>query len=125
MTFDEFRAFCLSLPQATEDVQWGDDLLFRIGKKIFASYWLNPEGAHRVTFKCTPERCAELLECEGIDRAPYVGRYHWIALKDLTVLPAAELRDLVRQSYELVATKVPAARPKPQARKPRPSSRSA
>ena len=45
MNFDSFRKLCLSLPHATEDVQWGDDLLFRIAGKIFASYNLNPRQA--------------------------------------------------------------------------------
>src|SRR5207248_8730790 len=98
MNFDSVRKFCLSLPHATEDVQWGDDLLFRIAGKIFTSYNLNPASRHRITFKCTPERGAELLEIGGIERAPYVGRYGWISLRSLDVLPSAELKQLLQSS---------------------------
>jgi len=107
VNFDSFRKFCLSLPEATEDVQWGNDLLFRIRKKIFASYNLDPAAEHRLTFKCTPERFAELLERDGIERAPYVGRYHWVAVRDFSVLPGDQLRSLVRQSYAMAAAKAP------------------
>jgi len=107
VNFDAFRKFCLSLPNASEDVQWVDDLLFRVGGKIFASYSLDPAAENKLTFKCTPERAAELLEHEGVERAPYVGRYHWVAVKDFAVLGSDELRELVRTSYEMVAAKPP------------------
>ena len=106
MNFDSFRRFCLSLPEATEDTQWGA-LLFRIRKKIFATYELDGAPQKRITFKCTPETCAELLERDGIERAPYVGRYDWVAVRDFRTLPGEELRDLVRKSYEMAAAKAP------------------
>jgi len=107
MNFDRLRAFCLSLPEATEDVQWDNDLLFRIRGKIFASYNLEPP--HSITVKCAPERGAELLEIEGIKRAAYVGRYGWITISNFSILPDQEFRELVRASYDLVASKVPAS----------------
>ena len=36
MDIEELRRYCLSLPHATEDVQWGNNLLFRIAGKMFA-----------------------------------------------------------------------------------------
>jgi len=104
MTFDSFRKLCLSLPEATEDVQWENDLLFRIRGKIFATYNLEPP--HGITLKSAPERGAELLEMEGIKRAAYVGRYGWITISSFSILPDSEFRNLVRDSYELVASKV-------------------
>ena len=104
---DSIREYCLSLPEATEKVQWEDDLLFCIGGKIFTAVSLNPAGQDRITFKCDPETFAELLEREGARPAAYVGRFKWIALRDFNVLPAAELRELIRASYELVKAKLP------------------
>lgn len=120
MTFESFRKLCLSLPDATEDVQWENDLLFRIRGKIFASYNLEPP--HGITLKATPERGAELLEVEGIERAAYVGRYGWITLRSFTILPDPELRDLVRESYDLVASKA-AGKTKAQAKSTRTPAR--
>ena len=102
MNVDEIRAFCLGFPDATEKLQWGDDLCFKIGGKIFSMLGLdNP----RLCFKCTPEKFAELIEYEDIRPAPYVGRYKWVMLDRLTALRDDEVRDLIHESYQMVAAK--------------------
>jgi predicted DNA-binding protein (MmcQ/YjbR family) len=103
---DHIRALCLSLPDATEDMPWHDDLC-KIGGKIFTGMVLSDGRFPRITLKCTPEKFHELLEIEGISIAPYVGRYNWVTLANPNVLPADEIEDLIRQSYDLVATKAP------------------
>jgi predicted DNA-binding protein (MmcQ/YjbR family) len=101
---DAIREFCLAFPEATEKLQWGDELCFKVGGKIFVMLGLdNP----RMCFKCTPEMFAELIEREDIRPAPYVGRYKWVMLDRLDAVSWGELRDLIRQSYELVAAKAP------------------
>ena len=107
MDNESARAFCLSFPHATEDVQWGDDLLFRIGNKIFAVIALNPAASLRICFKTTPEKFAELIECEDILPAPYMARNHWVALVRWDALPAAELKRMLRASYEMIKAKLP------------------
>ncbi len=104
MKVDAIREFCLSFPQATENLQWGDDLCFKIRGKIFAIMGLdNPQ----LCFKCTPENFAELIEREDIHPAPYVGRYKWVMLDRIDALGRDELRECIRQSYEMVAAKAP------------------
>jgi predicted DNA-binding protein (MmcQ/YjbR family) len=104
MNVDSIRAYCLSFPHATEKLQWGDDLCFKVGEKIFCMLGLdNP----RMCFKCTPETFAELIEREDVRPAPYVGRYKWVMLDRLDAVPWDELEDLIRQSYEMVAAKAP------------------
>lgn len=105
MDHESVRAFCLSLPHVTEDVQWGADLLFRIGNKMFAVLAL--EQGHCLSFKCTPEMFAELTERDGIVPAPYVARYHWVALEHFGALKDSELKPLLRNSYEMVLAKLP------------------
>ncbi len=107
MNFDSIREYCLSLPQTDEIVQWENDLLLRIGGKMFVVMALDPASPYRISFKCTPEEFAELTEREGIDPAPYVARYHWVALKSFDALPQAELKRLIRDSYEMVKSKLP------------------
>ena len=106
MSVDWVRRCCLSFPHATEMVQWGDDLTFRIGNKMFAVAPLVPAPVV-LSFKCTPEEFAELVEREGIIPAPYMARNHWVALEKEDALPAKELKRLLRQSYELVKAKLP------------------
>jgi predicted DNA-binding protein (MmcQ/YjbR family) len=94
----------LSFPHATENLQWGDDLCFKVGGRIFALLSLS-SVPQRLMFKCTPESFAELVEREDIVPAPYVGRYKWVSLERLDVLPWTEVKDLIEQSYEMVAAK--------------------
>ncbi len=104
MNADAVREFCLAFPRATEKLQWGDDLCFKIGGKIFTIVGLdNP----RLCFKCTPETFAELIEREDVRPAPYVGRYKWVMLDRLDAVGWPELRRLIQQSYEMVAAKAP------------------
>ena len=108
MDIESVRSFCLSLPHVDEKVQWGSDLLFRIGEKMFAVVSLEPASDHCMSFKCTPEKFAELTEQDGILPAPYVARYHWVALERFDALPERELKQLLRIAYELVHEKLPA-----------------
>ncbi|HSY90871.1 MAG TPA: MmcQ/YjbR family DNA-binding protein [Candidatus Binatus sp.] len=106
MSVDDLRKYCLSFPDATENLQWGDDLCFKIRGKIFATLALTAVP-QKMCFKCTPESFAELVEREGIHPAPYVGRYKWVILDHLNALRSDELKDLIRQSYAVVASKAP------------------
>lgn len=104
---DWVREFCLALPGATEDIQWGDNLLFRVAKKIFCMAPLAPEATVKVSFKCTPEKFAELVEVEGIIPAPYAARNHWVAMVEMNALRQNEIKELIRNSYDLVFAKLP------------------
>ena len=107
MDIESVRKFCLSLPYVTEDVQWESDLLFRIGNKMFAVVGLEPSSDHCMSLKCTPEEFAELIERDSIVPAPYVARYHWVALQRFDALPERELKALLSKAYELVRDKLP------------------
>ena len=105
---DWVRAFCLSLPHATEDVQWEHDLLFRVAGKMFCVANMEPQLVPtKIAFKCTPEKFAELVETEGIIPAPYMARNHWVAIIELDALRRPELEELIRNSYQLVREKLP------------------
>jgi len=106
MNVDKIREYCLSFPQARENLQWGDDLCFKIGGKIFAILALTAIP-QKVCFKCAADTFAELIEREDVRPAPYVGRYKWVLLDRIDALPRNELKDLIRQSYEMVRAKAP------------------
>src|SRR6267154_3415779 len=104
MNVDDIRKYCLSFPDTTEKLQWGDALCFKVKEKMFAVVGLDEV---RFTFKSAPEVFAELIEREDIRPAPYLGRYKWVMLDRLDALRDAELEDLVRQSYEMVVANAP------------------
>jgi predicted DNA-binding protein (MmcQ/YjbR family) len=111
------RKLCLSFADVTEDMPWAEDLCFKVRGKIFAGMVLSDGRFPRLTLKCAPETFHELLEIEGISPAPYVGRYKWVTLANSNVLPASELENLIRQSYEMVAAKAPKQTEKSAAKK--------
>jgi predicted DNA-binding protein (MmcQ/YjbR family) len=109
MNIEEVRQYCMSFPDATENLQWGDDLCFKIRGKIFAILALTAMP-QKACFKCTPESFAELIEREDIHPAPYVGRYKWVMLDRLDALSARELKELIGKSYAMVEANAPVAR---------------
>jgi len=115
MNVDSVRGHCLSFPQAKENLQWGETLCFKVQGKLFALLSLDAVPPS-LTLKSTPERFSELIENENIVPAPYVGRYKWVSVQRLDALPWQELKDLIEQSYALVAKKA-GARRKPTNRK--------
>src|SRR5919112_2764168 len=106
MALEWFRQHCLSFPHATENVQWGNDLVFKVGGKMFAVLALEP-SEHLCSFKCPPETFAELTEQPGIVPAPYMARAHWVALEKENTLPRGEVKRLLREAYDLVFAKLP------------------
>jgi predicted DNA-binding protein (MmcQ/YjbR family) len=106
MAIDDLRRICLSFPGATEQIQWGNDLVFKVRNKMFAVTPLEP-AVHWLSFKVTPENFQELTERPGIIPAPYLARASWIAIESATILPTPEIASLLRGSYDLVVAKLP------------------
>jgi predicted DNA-binding protein (MmcQ/YjbR family) len=104
MTLERFRQLCLKHPGATEQIQWGADLVFKVGGKMFAVACTDPAypNAKACSFKADDEAFAELCEREGVGPAPYLARAKWVALDTWTVLPDREIGELVGNSYTLV-----------------------
>ncbi|MFN6962750.1 MAG: MmcQ/YjbR family DNA-binding protein [Pyrinomonadaceae bacterium] len=108
MNTEELREFCLALPHTTEDVKWGNDLCFSIGGKMYCVTGLGDADAGKISFKCTPEKFAELTERNGVEPAAYVARYHWVTVSAPNALAEGELEQLISNSYKMVRGKLPA-----------------
>lgn len=100
------RKVCLALAGATESVQWGNDLVFKIGGKMFAVTCLDV-SPYLVSFKCSPDRFAELVEREGFVPAPYLARAQWVAIERGARTARAELAAWLRDAHAEVAKKLP------------------
>ena len=107
MDIESVRAYCLSLTGVTEKVQWGNDLLFLIGGKMFAVAALDAESPNRLAFKCTPEEFEELIERDAVVPAPYMARNKWVSLERFDALTDADIERLIKRSYEMVFAKLP------------------
>ena len=69
MNIEQLRKFCLAFPGATEDVKWGSDLCFYVGKKMFCVTGVDSIQPG-ISIKCTPEKFPELTERDGIHSGP-------------------------------------------------------
>jgi predicted DNA-binding protein (MmcQ/YjbR family) len=106
MNTDWVRELCLSFPQTTEQIQWGEVLVFKVAGKIHALTALQPSKTW-LTFKASPENFVELTERPGIIPAPYLARAKWVALETRDALPLDELARLLRESYDMVVANLP------------------
>lgn len=100
------RRYCLSLPHTTEKVQWGNDLVFKVGEKMYALVALEPAGVW-LCFKCSPEDFADLTERPGVIPAPYLARARWVALENEDALPVEETKRMLKRAYETVFARLP------------------
>ncbi|MBA3914251.1 MAG: MmcQ/YjbR family DNA-binding protein [Acidobacteriales bacterium] len=116
MNIEAIREFCLSLPGATEQLQWEESLLFKVNGKMFVILNLNVARERRLSFRCSPDTYAELIEREGINPARYnLWKYNWVSLDGLNVIPAPELKELMRESHAIITEK--SSKPRKRAQK--------
>jgi predicted DNA-binding protein (MmcQ/YjbR family) len=104
VTAAALRRFCLSLAGAEETFPFGPETsVFKVGGKMFAVAGLQAQPL-RVTVKCEPELSVQLRATyEEIVPGYHANKKHWITV-DLTGSLEDELvRDLIVDSYDLVA----------------------
>lgn len=104
MEIDFLRKYCLSLPAVTEDVKWGNDLCFSVGGKMFCVAALEPP--FKCSFKVKDDEFEELSNSNGFMPAPYMARAKWVLVTDPAKLHKQAWEQYIRQSYDLVKTKL-------------------
>ncbi len=100
MNIEELRSFCCSLPAVTEDVKWGNNLVFSVGDKMFCLADLDPPL--QIALKVPEPEFIELTETADIIQAPYFARAKWIKILNEDRFNRMEWEHYIRQSYELV-----------------------
>jgi predicted DNA-binding protein (MmcQ/YjbR family) len=106
MTHEEVVAYCLGKPGAGLDEPWEDDLVAKVGGKIFA--FLSGDG---IGVKCgrDADEAAELRHRypQAATVMAYIGRYGWNTVSLDGTVPDDELRELVDASYDAIVAKLP------------------
>ena len=105
MNIELLQEICKALPHVTEDIKWGNDLCFCIGGKMFCVAGLN-QSPVSVSFKVTEEEFEILSRQPGFKPAPYVARYKWVLVEDISTLSLKEWKKYTKQSYRLVRNKL-------------------
>lgn len=105
MNIEELREFCLGLPSVTEDIKWENHLVFSIAGKIFCLTGLDPPL--QVALKVPEDQFDELTQSGNIVQASHFARRQWMTILEERTFSRAEWEKLIRQSYELVKSKLP------------------
>ena len=109
MDTEAVRTHCMSLPGTTETVQWGNDLVFKVGGKAFL---LTGLGAKPLQFnvKCDPETAVALRERHASVLPGYhMNKKHWNTVIADGSAGRQLLEEWIDHSYELVVKGLPKA----------------
>jgi len=101
----DLRDFCRTLPGTTEDIKWGNDLVFSVGGKMYAAF--DVENPHELGFKCDDDDFDTLTAKPGIIPAPYAAKYGWVKVQTKSALPVTQAKTFIRKSHALVASCLP------------------
>lgn len=107
MDIEAIRSICQSFPGVTEDVKWEHDLVFSVGLKMFCVVGLD-ESPISASFKVKDEEFEEIAGRPGFKPAPYVAKYKWVLIDDISRMTRKDWEHYIHQSYELVKAKLPA-----------------
>ena len=116
MNIEQVRDYTLSLLGVTEDQPFGDDnITFRLEGKIFLCLSLGGDdheldnSAPRLALKLTPERNEELRgQFSAVVPAWHWNKKHWSDVY-YEHLETAQVEEWIKESYLLVASKLPKA----------------
>ncbi len=110
MNIEDYREFCLSLGDDVEEklpftaFRYANEVLvFYVHGHMFAFFDCNNFSV--ITLKCQPNRIEELKALHSCLTEPYnLSPKHWIGI-DPNSAPDELLRELTRNSYEIVKAK--------------------
>lgn len=107
MNIEDLRDFVLSLKNVEESFPFGEDtLVFKINKKIFLLISLSSVPL-QFNVKCDPDRAIELREEYGCILPGYhMNKKHWNTIIVDGTLSGTQLKNFIKDSYELVAKKI-------------------
>jgi predicted DNA-binding protein (MmcQ/YjbR family) len=106
MNIEDISKICHQFPYVTEDIKWENHLCFCVGEKMFivTAPDATPVSA---SFKADDEDFVELTERDGIIPAPYMARYKWVHVDNISRLNKKEWELYLHKAYTSVAEKLP------------------
>lgn len=107
----DWLAYALGKPGAWRDEPWENDVVAKVGDRIFV--FLGGSGSGEITsigVKCGDREEADewlLRYPEDAVKMAYIGQHGWNTLVVGSRIPDDELRDAIDTSYELIVAKLP------------------
>ena len=95
-----------------EAIKWKHYLAYWIGDreaggKMFAMIDIDGARTGVLSFCCGAERFHELLENEGVCRAPYMFNHNWVALERWDALRPREIEEELTSAHALIYERLP------------------
>jgi predicted DNA-binding protein (MmcQ/YjbR family) len=107
MTVEDLQGICKKFKGMTEDIKWEDHLCFNVSGKMFLV--TSPDAVPvSASFKVSNEEFDALSSKPGFMPAPYMARHKWVHVDDIARMSKKQWEHYVKQSYLLVASKLPA-----------------
>ena len=109
MRHADLVAYCLAKPGAVPDTPWEEDLVAKVGGKIFAFFGSGDTPS--VGLKCGASREAAdewlLRYPQDASVMAYIGRSGWNTLRIGGAIPDDELLEAIDASYSAIVSKLP------------------
>ncbi|MGH2850060.1 MAG: MmcQ/YjbR family DNA-binding protein [Solirubrobacteraceae bacterium] len=107
----ELRGYCLSLAGAEETFPFGPETsVFKVGGKMFALSRLGA-SALSVSVKCDPLLAEQLRAAyAAVEPGYHLNKRHWNTVAIDGSLAERTVCDMIEDSYDLVASRLPRAR---------------
>ena len=106
MNIEEIRSICKQFTAVNEDIKWEHDLVFSIGSKMFCVVGLD-QSPTSASFKVRDDEFEEICSRTGFKPAPYVAKYKWVLIEDITKMKKSDWKKYLKQSYDLIKEKLP------------------
>jgi predicted DNA-binding protein (MmcQ/YjbR family) len=107
MDIEEYRNFCLSLPQVTESFPFDETtLVFKVGGKMFAL--TDVESFNSINLKCEPELAISLREeYPAVQPGYHMSKQHWNTIILDGSVSDQMIYNWINHSYELIVGSLP------------------
>lgn len=107
MNIESLKEYCLSLKSAEMGLPFGDEtLVFSVKGKMFCATGI--EQFEFINVKCDPERAITLREeYEDVIPGFHMNKKHWNSLRVKGKLSDTQLKEWIRDSYDLVIAGMP------------------
>jgi len=133
MNWKELRAACLALPGALETFSFGPGCsVFKAANGKMFAVSVTSTAPIDVSVKCDPDRAADLRrQYDAVVEGYHLNKRHWITVTANADVDDAMVRELIEDSYDLVAgvsrargaARPPRVRGDAGGRRPRPAAR--
>lgn len=108
MDLEAIRKYCLEKKSTTESFPFGETtLVFKVSGKVFLLMGMDNRPL-QFNVKCDPEKAEELREeYSSVTPGFHMNKKHWNTVVLNGQIPVKKVREMIDDSYELVARSLP------------------